>query len=159
MPCHFPLSVVPVGAVESVGENVRAGVGRPSAADTGPERCAVRGGQADRAPLRILTSSASGVRPTICCTGLSLPLNSNTRGMVVTSYLIARSEFSSTLTLPTLTLPANWSAILSMVGDSWRHGPHHGAQKSTRTGWADWATSACQFSDVNSTTFLLAIAD
>src|SRR5439155_599517 len=38
-------------------------------------------------------------------------------------------------------------------------GPHHGAQKSTRTGWADWATSACQFSDVNSTTFLLAIAD
>src|SRR4051794_15044544 len=79
--------------------------------------------------------------------------------MVVTSYLIARSEFSSTFTLPTLTLPANWSAILSMVGDSWRHGPHQGAQKSTRTGWADWATSACQFSDVNSTTFLLAIAD
>src|SRR5947207_3005775 len=79
--------------------------------------------------------------------------------MVVTSYLIAKSEFSSTLTLPTLTLPANWSAILSMVGVSWRHGPHQGAQKSTRTGWAAWATSACQFSDVNSTTFLLAIDD
>src|SRR4051794_10662234 len=44
-----------------------------------------------------------------------------------------------------------------MVGPNWRHGPHHGAQKSTRTGWADWATSACQFSDVNSTTFLLAM--
>src|SRR5439155_7184700 len=85
------------------------------------------------------------------------PLNRSTRGMVVTSYLIARSEFSSTFTLPTLTLPANWSAMRSMVGESCRHGPHHGAQKSTRTGWPDWATSACQFSDVNSTTFLLAI--
>src|SRR5438094_4851489 len=78
--------------------------------------------------------------------------------MVVTSYLIARSEFSSTLTLPTFTRPANWSAILSMIGVRVRHGPHQGAQKSTSTGWPDWATSVCQFSVVNSCTFLLAIA-
>src|SRR5579871_1706016 len=110
-----------------------------------------------RALSSILTSSASGVRPTTWCSGLSLPLKTNTRGMVVTSYLMARSEFSSTLTLPTLTRPANWSAMRSTIGVNWRHGPHQGAQKSTSTGCVLWTTSVCQLSDVNSTTFLLAI--
>src|SRR4051812_43768333 len=77
--------------------------------------------------------------------------------MVVTSYLMARSEFSSTFTLPTLTRPETWSAILSMMGVRARPGPHHGAQKSTRTGWLDCASSVFQFSVVNSCTFLLAI--
>src|SRR5258708_40187762 len=72
--------------------------------------------------------------------------------------MVASSWFSSTLTLPTLTWPANWSAILSTIGVSARHGPHHGAQKSTRTGVLDSTTSFFQLSVVNSTTFLLAIA-
>src|SRR5262249_13605399 len=61
------------------------------------------------------------------------------------------------LSLPTLTLPANCSASLSMVGPSWRHGPHHGAQKSTTTGMVLCSTSLAQLALVNSTTFLPAM--
>src|SRR5438093_6882309 len=45
----------------------------------------------------------------------------------------------------------------SMVGASWRHGPHHGAQKSTNTGLSLSTTSFCQFSEVSSTIFVLAM--
>src|SRR5437764_7497234 len=77
--------------------------------------------------------------------------------MVVMSYFMANSEFSSTLHLPILALPANCSANLSMVGPSWRHGPHHGAQKSTTTGVLLFSTSVAQLALVNSTTFLPAM--
>src|ERR1700722_10600861 len=45
-----------------------------------------------------------------------------------------------------------------MVGPSCRHGPHQGAQKSTRTGCSLFSTSDCQFSLVNSTTLSLAMS-
>src|SRR5579859_137060 len=48
---------------------------------------------------------------------------------------------SSTLSLPTLALPAYSEAMVSMVGPIWRHGPHHSAQKSTSTGSGDLRTS------------------
>ena len=44
------------------------------------------------------------------------------------------SGLSSELTLTSLTRPPNASVTLSRVGPSARHGPHHGAQKSTTTG-------------------------
>src|SRR5256885_16052389 len=45
---------------------------------------------------------------------------------------------SSTLTLYTLASPASFWAAASTAGDMARHGPHQGAQKSTRTGSLDW---------------------
>src|SRR6516164_3690576 len=72
-------------------------------------------------------------------------------------YLTAISGASSVLSLPTLILPANWSAILSIVGASIRHGPHHTAQKSTRTGFSLLVTSFSQFAAVNSITLALAM--
>src|SRR5262249_55290933 len=65
---------------------------------------------------------------------------------------------SSVLTLTTLTLPAKSLATLSIVGVSIRHGPHHTAQKSTRTGLSDLVTSCSQFSPVTSITFALAMS-
>ena len=47
--------------------------------------------------------------------------------------------FSSTFSLPTVTLPAYSVASASTVGPSRLHGPHHSAQKSTSTGAADYA--------------------
>src|SRR5215468_4243868 len=44
-----------------------------------------------------------------------------------------------------------------MVGDSCRHGPHHTAQKSTRTGLSLLTTSWSQFAAVRVTTLALAI--
>src|SRR5262249_57088551 len=49
---------------------------------------------------------------------------------------------SSTLSLPTLALPAYSVAMASTVGVIILHGPHHSAQKSTRTGTSDLKTSA-----------------
>src|SRR5260370_30027221 len=63
----------------------------------------------------------------------------------------------SVFSLPTLTLPAYCSASLSMVGPSIRQGPHHTAQKSTRTGLSLCTTSFSQFAVVSSTTLALAI--
>src|SRR5437868_3716556 len=37
--------------------------------------------------------------------------------------------------LTSLTLPLALRTTFSSTGVSWRHGPHHGAQKSIRTGW------------------------
>src|SRR5437667_11908096 len=65
--------------------------------------------------------------------------------------------FSSTLSLPTFTFPANWSAIRSMIGESWRHGPHHGAQKSATTR-VPLLTCSSKLLSVNSMTLGLAIA-
>src|SRR6188472_3824208 len=44
------------------------------------------------------------------------------------------SGASSTLSLTTLTWPALDCARRSIAGETMRHGPHHGAQKSTTTG-------------------------
>src|SRR5688572_17410819 len=64
--------------------------------------------------------------------------------------------FSSTFSLPTFTLPANWSAIRSMTGDNWRHGPHHGAQKSA-TSSVPLPVYSSQLLSVSSITFGLAM--
>src|SRR3954469_7961555 len=45
------------------------------------------------------------------------------------------------LTLTSLSSPARSWAILSRIGATAWHGPHHSAQKSTRTGVPDWSTS------------------
>ena len=46
--------------------------------------------------------------------------------------------WASTSSLPTLTRPLYSSAIASMVGAIARHGAHHAAQKSTKTGVLDF---------------------
>src|SRR4051794_35394113 len=85
-------------------------------------------------------------------TGWALPLKTMIWGMAEMRYLVAISCASSVLTLATLTLPAKSAAILSMVGASWRHGPHQTAQKSTRMGLSDLTTSCSQLAAVTSTT-------
>src|SRR5262245_41065085 len=82
----------------------------------------------------------------------------DTRGMLLAPNLVATSGASSTFSLPTLARPANWSAILSIVGPSCRQGPHQGAQKSTTTGLSLCSTSCAQLSLVNCTTFALAMS-
>src|SRR6266404_2364345 len=63
-------------------------------------------------------------------------------GMPRTPYFIGVSGFSSILILATVTLPAILAAISSRVGAMLLHGPHHSAQKSTRTGPGARSTSA-----------------
>src|SRR5436305_6501301 len=50
--------------------------------------------------------------------------------------------FSSVFILTTFSSPSRSLAISSTTGATIRHGPHHGAQKSTRTGTSDSMTSA-----------------
>src|SRR5579863_8304001 len=46
--------------------------------------------------------------------------------------------------LTSLTLPAESATAFSSTGASCLHGPHHGAQKSTSTGWrAEAAITSC----------------
>src|ERR1700733_10931614 len=47
--------------------------------------------------------------------------------------------------------------MASMVGDIMRHGPHHSAQKSTRTGASEFRTSLSQPASVNVSVFAPAI--
>ena len=48
----------------------------------------------------------------------------------------------STSTLATVIFPANSSEISSTMGSFFLQGPHHSAQKSTRTGCADFSTTS-----------------
>jgi hypothetical protein len=65
--------------------------------------------------------------------------------MARTLYFIERLWFSSTFTFATFTEPAFSLAISSMSGAIILHGPHHSAQKSTRTGCSLWVTSLSKF--------------
>src|SRR5215472_2558304 len=56
--------------------------------------------------------------------------------------------FSSTLSLPTVTLPAYSAASASTVGAMRLQGPHHSAQKSTSTGAPAFSTSCSKFPSV-----------
>src|SRR4051794_10319915 len=58
---------------------------------------------------------------------------------------------SSMLTLAIFTRPSYSSASSPRIGAIILHGPHHSAQKSTRTGVGDWITSTAKFSCVNVT--------
>src|SRR5262249_48613428 len=104
------------------------------------------------------TNSSADRRPVSWWTGVSPPLKNSTRGIVITSYLTAMLGFSSTFSLPTFTLPANWSATWSMTGESRRHGPHHGAQKSATTR-VPLVTYSFQLASVSSITFGLAMRE
>src|SRR6201999_711419 len=83
------------------------------------------------------SSSASrrflGSAPTIVCAGWPF-LKTIRVGIDMTPYLAAVSWFSSTLSLTMLSLSACSAAISSRLGAITRHGPHQGAQKSTRVG-------------------------
>jgi hypothetical protein len=50
-------------------------------------------------------------------------------------------------------LPANSLATSSTVGPSFLHGPHHGAQKSTRTGISEFCTVSSNVVSESSITF------
>src|SRR5438874_1775529 len=66
----------------------------------------------------------------------------------------AISGFSSMFSLTMRTAPLTPRTTLSSIGPSCLQGPHHGAQKSTMTGWSNEAstTSAMKFAVVTSLT-------
>ena len=61
------------------------------------------------------------------------PLMTTSVGMLLAPKPWARRGFSSTLTLTTLMRPAYSLASAASIGPTTRQGPHHGAQRSTRT--------------------------
>src|SRR5512133_566497 len=70
-------------------------------------------------------------------------------GIERTWYCAAVTWFSSTLSL-TMRRSSRSCAISSSTGPTTRHGPHHGAQKSTSTGVSDSRTSAWKLLSVTS---------
>src|SRR3954447_10147212 len=68
--------------------------------------------------------------------------------MDTTPYSAAVFGFSSTFSFTMVILSACSPAISSRIGDTWRHGPHHSAQKSTRTGLSLSSTSAVKVASV-----------
>src|SRR5690606_9807576 len=78
-------------------------------------------------------------------------LNSIRVGMPFTPIFDGTMGLSSMLTLAPVTLPASSSAICSSAGPICLQGPHHSAQKSTRTGVEDFRTSASKLSSVTFT--------
>src|SRR5690606_7311323 len=75
-----------------------------------------------------------------------------TLGMPRTPRAAAISGFSSELIFTSTTWPASSCSNRSSTGASARHGPHQGAQKSTRTGvrWEAASTSTSKFCWVTS---------
>lgn len=69
-------------------------------------------------------------------------------------YLIARSIFSSMFIFTTAILSGNSSAIASSAGAIARQGPHHGAQKSTRTGLLLLRTSEANLAALDACAFM-----
>ena len=63
-------------------------------------------------------------------------------------YRAAVAGFSSTFIFTKVILSPCWPAISSRMGETWRHGPHHSAQKSTRTGLSDLRTCASNSASV-----------
>src|SRR5215207_7700851 len=59
--------------------------------------------------------------------------------------------FSSVLTVTSLTAPSRSATAASRIGVSWRHGPHHGAQKSTTTGVSRDASTTCSLKSASET--------
>src|SRR6476469_5305312 len=60
--------------------------------------------------------------------------------MPFTRYDEGTTGFSSTFILTNVSLSPCSSAISLRIGSTCRHGPHHSAQKSTRTGLSDLST-------------------
>ena len=61
-------------------------------------------------------------------------LNKSIVGIPLMPYLGGISVFSSTLTFAMVIRPSYSFAISSRTGERTLHGPHHSAQKSTKTG-------------------------
>src|ERR1700761_674995 len=70
-------------------------------------------------------------------------------------YVTAGFWFSSVFSWTTLSWLARSLAISSTTGATMRHGPHHGAQKSTSTGTSDSRTSAWKLLSVTSATLAM----
>lgn len=85
--------------------------------------------------------------PTCCETRVPL-LNTASVGMLKMLYFEEISLLLSTFTLTKLTLSEYSAAISSIIGATALHGPHHGAQKSTKTGISDFATAFSHSLDV-----------
>jgi len=66
--------------------------------------------------------------------------------MACTEKRRASSGASSMFTLTSFTWPACSRASRSSIGLTVRHGPHHGAHKSTKTGSTDFSTISAKLS-------------
>src|SRR5271154_274286 len=75
-------------------------------------------------------------------------------GMPWTRYFVGACGFSSILTLATVSLPALSAARSSRKGAIILHGPHHSAQKSTRTGPSALSTSVSKLLSVTAVGFI-----
>jgi|SRR4029453_3305948 hypothetical protein len=64
--------------------------------------------------------------------------------------------FSSTLILTSSTAPFVASTTSSMMGPSVRHGPHHGAHRSTTTGTCEERSSTADWKVASVTSMLIA---
>jgi len=78
-------------------------------------------------------------------------LNTMQVGMLRIPYFVAILVLLSVLTFTALNLSPNSLMSSSIVGPSILQGPHHGAQKSTKTGTGLLITSSSQFSSVTTT--------
>src|SRR5207244_3230835 len=82
------------------------------------------------------------------------PLNRIIVGMPRTPYLRGVCGFSSMLTLATVTLPSMSSARSLRNGAIILQGPHHSAQKSTRTGSVAWSTTVSKLLSLTEVGFI-----
>ena len=69
-------------------------------------------------------------------------------GMLITEYFEAVAGFSSTFSLATFALHSNSRATSYRMGFCIWQGPHHTAQKSTKTGMGDLTTSVSKLLSV-----------
>ena len=86
-------------------------------------------------------SCGLGMAPTIRSTGRPF-WRTTIVGIERASKRCASAGFSSTLTLITFRRPAYSRDSSSRMGLTNRHGPHHGAQRSTTTETAAWASTS-----------------
>src|SRR5688572_4737277 len=80
----------------------------------------------------------------------SPPLNTSKVGILRMPYFAAVRGLSSVFSLRNSTLPSYSDASSSTIGATMRQGPHHGAQKSTRTGLSFVRTSVSQLVSLTS---------
>src|SRR3954454_12284243 len=73
--------------------------------------------------------------------------------MPLTRYDEGTTGFSSTFIFTNVILSPCSVASSSRIGATWRHGPHHSAQKSTRTGLSGLSTVASKSASVTAARF------
>ena len=81
-------------------------------------------------------------------------LNKSIVGIPLMPYLGGISKFSSTLTFAMVMRPSYSFAISSKTGERALHGPHHSAQKSTKTGCVEVITSAAKEASLTTLIYL-----